>query len=200
MVRRRQFQWTKCVGICPGSGHPPICTLMHDRTLGAGVRCETQTFYPRPDCTPPNYLLKVGKGAGGTHHGRSGQRVGRFAIVLGGLPFFFVRSSGPLPLGNYKKPLRPSATRQEGRKRSQRIVLPCRPTDTDSVRMALPSEMKPVTEFRIDLPRVVVVKSAECQAVVQLHTTVCHIQRSHGNAVFFKKAFSQRKIKRSVPW
>src|SRR5208283_3030056 len=60
------------------------------------------------------------------------------------------------------------------------------------------SIMKTIAEFPVDFPRVVVVKSSECQTVVQLHATVCHIQRGHGNAVFLQEAFPHRKIKRGV--
>jgi hypothetical protein len=52
--------------------------------------------------------------------------------------------------------------------------------------------MKPVAEFNIHLPWVVVVKSSERQAVVQQDAAIRHIQCGYGKAVFFTEALPER--------
>jgi hypothetical protein len=52
--------------------------------------------------------------------------------------------------------------------------------------------VKAVAEFGVDLPRVVVVKSAKRQAVIEFYAAVGNIQRSNRNAVFLEEAFPER--------
>ena len=59
--------------------------------------------------------------------------------------------------------------------------------------------MEAVTKFDIDFPRIIPVESAERQAIVQLHATVCHIERGQGNGIFFSEVFPERKIERCLP-
>ena len=60
------------------------------------------------------------------------------------------------------------------------------------------SVVKSLTEFDVDLPRVVEVKSSKRQAVVEQHAAIRHIQRGQGNPVFLAKTFPERNIKRRV--
>ena len=41
-------------------------------------------------------------------------------------------------------------------------------------------------------------KSAKCQTVIQPHAAVGHIQRIHGNSIFFREGFPESKINRGV--
>src|SRR5208283_1841281 len=63
----------------------------------------------------------------------------------------------------------------------------------------LSSIVKTVSEFVVDLPRVVVVKPPERQTVVQEDAAIPHIQRSHGNTILLSEALPESKIECGVP-
>ena len=60
------------------------------------------------------------------------------------------------------------------------------------------SVMKPIAELRVDCARIVPVKSAKRQTVVQLHATISHIQRGYGDGVSLHEGFPEREIERGV--
>ena len=60
--------------------------------------------------------------------------------------------------------------------------------------------MEAVTQLDINLPWVIPMESAECQAVVQLHAAVCHVEGGYRDGVFFSETFPERNIERGVPW
>src|SRR5689334_7308795 len=60
------------------------------------------------------------------------------------------------------------------------------------------SVMKLVAEFDVDLARIVVMKSAEGQAVVNQKMTVRNVQCIYGDREFLAEVLAQRKIDRGV--
>ena len=59
--------------------------------------------------------------------------------------------------------------------------------------------MTPVAELSVYLAWIVVMESAERQAVVQFHATVGHIQGGYGDTILLREVFPQRKMKGGVP-
>src|SRR5271167_1245825 len=59
--------------------------------------------------------------------------------------------------------------------------------------------MESPAKFPINLPRLVPVKSAKGQTVIQLYAEICHVQRGYGNSIFpLGETFSHSEINGGV--
>ena len=58
--------------------------------------------------------------------------------------------------------------------------------------------MKTPAKLGVYLARVIVMKSAERQAVIEQNAAVRHVERRHSHAVFLAERFPQRNVKRGV--
>src|SRR5580658_4953029 len=63
---------------------------------------------------------------------------------------------------------------------------------------APPSIVEAIAKLSVNLTRIIPVKSAESQTVVQLHAAVGHVQRSHRNSVFLSEGLAESNIERGM--